>query len=136
GRAAVANAKLAYLRFGEIVASDRWRKLAEEGATVQRTLWASTGTKNPAYSDVLYVDSLIGPDCVNTMPEGTIAAFSDHGTVRRTVDEDLDDARKLLDDVAAAGVSIDGVTTKLEHDGVSSFSDSFNSLVQTIQERI
>ena len=97
GRAAVANAKLAYQRFGEIVASDRWRKLAEEGATVQRTLWASTGTKNPEYSDVLYVDDLIGPDCVNTMPEGTIAAFQDHGTVARTVDADVDGARAEID---------------------------------------
>jgi len=136
GRAAVANAKMAYQRYLGITGTDRWSALQARGARVQRPLWASTGTKNPEYSDVLYVDTLIGPDSVNTMPEGTIAAFSDHGTVRRTVDEDLDDARKVLDDVAAAGISIDGVTAKLERDGVSSFSDSFNSLVQTIQDRI
>jgi transaldolase len=134
GRAAVANAKLAYRRFGEITASDRWRALAEKGATVQRPLWASTGTKDPSYSDVLYVDELIGPDCVNTMPEGTIAAFLDHGTVRRTVDADVDGARRLLEQVEAAGVSIDGVTAKLETDGVKSFSDSFDSLIATLAE--
>jgi transaldolase len=136
GRAAVANAKLAYLRFGEIVASDRWRKLAEEGATVQRTLWASTGTKNPEYSDVLYVDDLIGPDCVNTMPEGTIAAFQDHGTVARTVDADVDAARAEIDALARAGVSLDDVTHKLEVDGVKSFSDSFDSLIGTIRQSL
>jgi transaldolase len=134
GRAAVANAKLAYRRFGEITASDRWRALAEKGATVQRPLWASTGTKDPSYSDVLYVDELIGPDCVNTMPEGTIAAFLDHGTVRRTVDADVDGARRLLEQVEAAGVSIDAVTAKLETDGVKSFSDSFDSLIATLAE--
>jgi transaldolase len=133
GRAAVANAKLAYRRFGEIVSGSRWRALAEKGATVQRPLWASTGTKNPAYSDVLYVDELIGPDCVNTMPEGTIAAFLDHGTVRRTVDEDVDGARRALEQVEAAGISLDAVTAKLEVDGVKAFSDSFDSLIETLR---
>ena len=99
---------------------------------MQRPLWASTGTKNPTYSDVLYVDELIGPDCVNTMPEGTIAAFLDHGTVRRTVDADVDGARRLLEQVEAAGVSIDAVTAKLETDGVASFSASFDSLIDTL----
>jgi transaldolase len=132
GKAAVANAKLAYRRFGEITGSDRWRALAEKGANVQRPLWASTGTKNPDYSDVLYVDELIGPDCVNTMPEGTIAAFLDHGTVRRTVDEDVDGARRLLEQLEAAGVSLDAVTAKLETDGVASFSASFDSLIDTL----
>ncbi len=136
GRAAVANAKLAYKRFGEIVASERWQALAAKGATVQRPLWASTGTKNPAYSDVLYVDELIGPDCVNTMPEGTIAAFLDHGTVRRTVDADVDGARALLEQIAAAGVSIDAVTHQLELDGVKSFADSFDSLIQTLADNM
>jgi transaldolase len=136
GRAAVANAKLAYQRFGEIVASDRWRKLAEEGATAQRTLWASTGTKNPEYSDILYVDDLIGPDCVNTMPEGTIAAFQDHGTVARTVDADVDAARAEIAALAGAGVSLDDVTHKLEVDGVKSFSDSFDSLIGTIRQSL
>jgi transaldolase len=132
GRAAVANAKLAYQRFLEITGSDRWRALAEKGATVQRPLWASTGTKNPAYSDVLYVDELIGPDCVNTMPEGTIAAFLDHGTVRRTVDDDVAGARSVIDQIEQAGVSMDAVTLKLEVDGVKTFSDSFDSLIRTL----
>jgi len=132
GRAAVANARLAYQRFLGITASDRWRALARRGASVQRPLWASTGTKNPAYSDVLYVDDLIGPDCVNTMPEGTIAAFEDHGTVRRTVDEDVAGAESLLEQVEQAGVSIDAVTRQLELDGVKSFSASFDSLIATI----
>jgi transaldolase len=136
GKAAVANAKLAYQRFGEITASDRWQALAAKGATVQRPLWASTGTKNKEYSDVLYVDELIGPDCVNTMPEGTIAAFLDHGTVRRTVDADVDEARRTLAELDAAGVSLDAVTAQLEVDGVKSFSDSFDSLLETIAENM
>ncbi len=136
GKAAVANAKLAYQRFGEILASERWQKLAGEGATAQRTLWASTGTKNPEYSDVLYVDDLIGPDCVNTMPEGTIAAFEDHGTVTRTVDADVEGARATIAALAGAGVSLDDVTHKLEVDGVKSFSDSFDSLIGTIRQSL
>jgi transaldolase len=136
GKAAVANAKLAYQRFREITASDRWQALAARGATVQRPLWASTGTKNKAYSDVLYVDELIGPDCVNTMPEGTIAAFLDHGTVRRTVDEDVDGARRILHELADAGVNLDDVTAKLEVDGVKAFTDSFDSLLGTIAENM
>jgi transaldolase len=136
GKAAVANAKLAYQRFLDITASDRWQALAAKGATVQRPLWASTGTKNKEYSDVLYVDELIGPDCVNTMPEGTIAAFLDHGTVRRTVDADVDEARRILAELDGAGVSLDEVTAKLEVDGVKSFSDSFDSLLRTIAENM
>jgi transaldolase len=136
GKAAVANARLAYRRFGEIVGSDRWQALAAKGATVQRPLWASTGTKNKEYSDVLYVEDLIGPDCVNTMPEGTIAAFLDHGTVRRTVDAGVDEARAVLEQVEAAGVSIDAVTRQLELDGVKSFAASFDSLIATIAENM
>ena len=132
GKAAVANARLAYQRFLGITGSDRWRALARQGASVQRPLWASTGTKNPAYSDVLYVEELIGPDCVNTMPEGTIAAFLDHGTVRRTVDENVDDANALLEQIEQAGVSLDAVTKQLEIDGVKSFGASFDSLIETI----
>jgi transaldolase len=136
GRAAVANAKLAYQRFLEITGGERWQALAAAGARVQRPLWASTGTKNPAYSDVLYVDELIGPDCVNTMPEATIAAFSDHGTVRRTVDEDVDGARSELEAIARAGVSLDQVTHQLELDGVKAFAESFDSLIETIRGRM
>jgi transaldolase len=136
GKAAVANAKLAYQRFTEILASDRWQRLAAEGATPQRTLWASTGTKNPEYSDVLYVDELIGPECVNTMPEGTIAAFQDHGTVARTVDAGLEEAHATIEALADAGVSLDDVTKQLEVDGVKSFSDSFDSLIGTIRQSL
>ena len=100
GKAAIANAKLAYQRYLEIKADDRWQALAAQGARVQRPLWASTGTKDPAYSDVLYVDNLIGPECVNTMPNATIDAFLDHGVVRRTVDEDVDGARATIDELA------------------------------------
>ncbi len=136
GKAAVANAKLAYQSFLEIIGSDRWKALEQHGARVQRPLWASTGTKNPAYSDVLYVDSLIGPMCVNTMPDQTIAAFLDHGTVARTVDAGLEEARRDIDALAGAGISLDEVTHQLELDGVSSFSDSFDSLLGTIRERL
>jgi transaldolase len=134
GRAAIANARLAYRRFGAIVASERWQRLAAEGATVQRPLWASTGTKNPAYSDVLYVDELIGPDCVNTMPESTIAAFQDHGTVSRTVDAGVAEAEADLAALDAAGVSLAEVTHGLEVDGVKAFAASFDSLVETIRQ--
>ncbi|HEX3329345.1 MAG TPA: transaldolase [Gaiellales bacterium] len=132
GKAAIANAKLAYQQFLEITGSDRWRKLAEKGANVQRPLWASTGTKNPEYSDVLYVEELIGPDTVNTMPEGTVAAFLDHGKVRRTIDEDVDGARRTIEQVEAAGISMREVTAKLETDGVKSFSASFDALIETL----
>ena len=104
---------------------------------MQRPLWASTGTKNPEYSDVLYVDELIGPDCVNTMPEATIAAFSDHGTVARTVDVEVDDARgRTIAAVEQAGISMAEVTRNLELDGVAAFADSFDSLLETIKDRL
>jgi len=136
GKAAIANAKMAYQRYLQIKADDRWQALAAKGAHVQRPLWASTGTKDPAYSDVLYVDNLIGPECVNTMPDPTIVAFNDHGVVSRTVDAGLDEARDLLAQLASAGVSIDDVTHQLEVDGVKSFSASFDSLLGTIQEKL
>jgi transaldolase len=136
GKAAVANAKLAYQRYLEILADDRWQALAAHGARVQRPLWASTGTKNPQYSDVLYIDNLIGPECVNTMPDPTIAAFLDHGTVQRTVDADVDGARGELEQLRSAGIDLDAVTRQLELDGVASFSDSFDSLLGTIQQKL
>jgi transaldolase len=136
GRSAIANAKMAYQRFGEILGDPRWQALEAKGARRQRTLWASTGTKNPDYSDVLYIDSLIGPDCVNTMPDATIEAFKDHGTVARTVDADLDEARAVLAGIAEQGVDIDQVTAQLEVDGVRLFGDSFDSLIGTIAERL
>jgi transaldolase len=136
GKAAIANAKMAYQRYLEIKADDRWQALAAYGARVQRPLWASTGTKNPAYSDVLYIDNLIGPECVNTMPDPTIAAFMDHGVVERTVDRDVDQARRELERLHEAGIDLDDVTRRLELDGVRSFSDSFDSLVGTLRERL
>ena len=136
GRAAIANAKLAYQRYIEIKADPRWQALAARGARVQRPLWASTGTKDPAYSDTLYVDELIGPECVNTMPDPTIAAFIDHGTVHRTVDAGVDEARDVLAQLAPAGVVLDDVTRQLELDGVKSFSDSFDSLAASIQQKL
>ena len=136
GGAAIANAKLAYQRYLEIVATDRWQALEAHGARRQRPLWASTGTKNPEYSDVLYIESLIGPETVNTMPETTIAAFNDHGTVGRTVDAGLDEARRVLDGLAAEGVDLAAVTRKLEVDGVKAFSDSYDSLLETIEHSL
>ncbi|MDX6592437.1 MAG: transaldolase [Gaiellales bacterium] len=136
GKAAIANAKMAYQRFLEITASDRWQVLAAQGANVQRPLWASTGTKDPSYPDTLYVDNLIGPNCVNTMPNQTIEAFIDHGVVRRTVDAGLDEARDVLARLADAGIVLDDVTRQLEIEGVKSFSDSFDSLLETIAGKL
>jgi transaldolase len=135
GTAAIANAKLAYQRYLAIKADDRWQALAARGARVQRPLWASTGTKNPAYSDVLYVDNLIGPECVNTMPDPTIEAFLDHGVVERTVDDDVDGARERLEQLAGEGIDLDDVTRQLELEGVKAFSDSFDSLLETIRQQ-
>lgn len=128
GKVANANAKIAYQRFLEVFGSERFTKLKAAGAKVQRPLWASTGTKNKAYSDLLYVDNLIGPDTVNTLPPATIDAFNDHGTLRRTVDEGVDDARKTLADLAAAGISLDEITDKLQKDGVEAFTKSFSEI--------
>jgi transaldolase len=136
GTIAIANAKLAYQRFLEITADERWQALAERGAHVQRPLWASTGTKNPAYSDVLYVDNLIGPDCVNTMPDPTIEAFMDHGVVERTVDRDVDGARRQLEQLGEADIDLDDVTRQLEVEGVKAFSASFDSLLDTLRGRL
>jgi transaldolase len=132
GKLAVANAKLAYQHYLEVFSGPRWEALAAAGARPQRCLWASTSTKNPAYRDVLYVEELIGRDTVNTMPFETIAAFQDHGEVRRTLTEGVDEARALLDELAAAGVDYDDVTDTLEREGVQKFSDSFASLLEGI----
>lgn len=128
GKAAVANAKMAYQRFLAVFGSERFAKLRAHGARVQRPLWASTGTKNKAYSDVLYVDELIGPDTVNTMPPDTIDAFRDHGAVRRSVDSGLDETRRVLDALETAGISLQEITDRLQVEGVESFSKSFRSL--------
>jgi transaldolase len=133
GKLAVANAKLAYQRYLAIFSGARWEELAAKGATPQRCLWASTSTKNPAYRDVLYVEELIGPDTVNTMPEETIRAFQDHGTVETTLTRDVDGARRVFEQVEAAGVSYDEVTETLEREGVEKFAESFASLLDGIR---
>jgi transaldolase len=135
GRLAVANAKLAYERYGEIFAGRRWEALAAKGATPQRCLWASTSTKNPDYPDTLYVDELIGPETVNTMPVETIEAFQDHGTVADTLTAGLDEARALFDELARAGVDYEDVTDTLEREGVEKFSDSFDDLLDGIRAK-
>lgn len=135
GKIAVANAKLAYAKYQEIFGGERFAALKAAGARPQRPLWASTGTKNPAYSDTLYVDSLVGPDTVNTMPEKTIAAFLDHGSTERAVDKDVDGARKLMVELAAAGISIDAVTQQLEDEGIESFTKSFESLLAGVEAK-
>jgi transaldolase len=136
GKLAVANAKLAYEAYGRIFSGERWNRLAPAGARPQRCLWASTSTKNPAYSDVLYVDELIGPDTVNTMPLDTIEAFQDHGRVAETLTQGLDEARALLGELAAAGVDYDDVIETLEREGVEKFSDSFRKLREGITARV
>src|SRR5574338_77088 len=128
GKAAVANAKMAYAAYNEIFGGDEWADLKAAGARVQRCLWASTSTKNPAYRDVLYVEELIGPQTVNTMPLDTIAAFQDHGEVRDTLTEGVDAAHALLDELAAAGIDYDDVVATLEDEGVEKFSESFDEL--------
>jgi transaldolase/glucose-6-phosphate isomerase len=135
GKAAVANARIAYQRFLEMFGGDRFARLRDAGARVQRPLWASTGTKNKAYSDILYVDELIGPDTVNTMPPATIDAFRDHGTVRRTLDQNVDEARRVMSDLADVGISIDDVTDKLQADGVEAFSKSFAEITDTVTQK-
>jgi transaldolase len=135
GKLGVANAKLAYQNYLETFSGPRWDALEAKGATKQRCLWASTSTKNPEYRDVLYVEELIGPATVNTMPEETIDAFQDHGQVAETLTEDVDAAGKLLDDLAAAGVDYDDVVDVLEREGVQKFSDSFDELKNGIQSK-
>jgi transaldolase len=135
GKLAVANAKLAYQRYEEIFAGGRWEALAGRGATTQRCLWASTSTKNPAYSDVLYVEELIGRRTVNTMPEETIQAFQDHGRVASTLAEGIDEAHEVFRQVAEAGVDYDDVTETLEREGVEKFADSFAELLDGIRSK-
>ncbi|MGH7625415.1 MAG: transaldolase [Gemmatimonadaceae bacterium] len=135
GRVAVANAKLAYAVFRERFAGDRWSALAGRGAKLQRPLWASTSTKNPAYRDVMYVEDLIGPDTVNTMPPATIEAFRDHGEVRRTVTAGLDAERQCVAELGSLGISLSTVTDKLLVDGLASFGKSFDTLIARLGEK-
>ena len=135
GRAAIANARMAYRNFREAFDGERFAALKAKGARVQRPLWASTSTKNPAYSDLLYIDNLIGPDTVNTMPPPTLTAFIDHGDVRRTIDSDDAGAEQTLAALEAAGVSMDAVTDKLLADGVKAFADSFELLLANVEAK-
>jgi transaldolase len=135
GKAAVAQAKLAYQHFEKAFSGDRWATLRAQGAHRQRPLWASTSTKNPAYPDLLYVDSLIGPHTVNTMPDATVKAFADHGTVARTIDQGVDEANALMDSLKAVGVDMHNVAQTLEDEGVASFSKSFDQLQQALTDK-
>jgi transaldolase len=135
GKAAIANAKLAYKLFQSEIASPRWKALAAKGANVQRPLWASTSTKNPAYRDVMYVEQLIGPDTVDTMPPQTVEAFRDHGVVARTVDVGVDEAQRTIDALEANGVSMRDVTAKLLTDGLASFQKSFETVLAGLEKK-
>jgi len=135
GKAAVANSKMIYQAFKEIFNSSRFKTLESKGAHAQRPLWGSTGTKNPAYSDLLYVDTLIGPHTVNTVPPATYAAILEHGRPSLTVESDLAGARKALDEVAKAGIDMNWVLQKLEDDGVASFEKSFDGLYNNLDEK-
>jgi transaldolase len=135
GKAAIANAKLAYRLFQNSIASARWKALVARGANVQRPLWASTSTKNPAYRDVMYIEELIGPESVNTMPPQTIDAFRDHGVVKRTVDVDVDQARQTIATLEQHGITMRDVTDKLLVDGVASFQKSFDTLLAGLQKK-
>jgi transaldolase len=135
GKAAVAQARLAYQLFEQRFSGSRWEALAAKGAKPQRPLWASTSTKNPAYPDLLYVDSLIGPHTVNTMPDATVKGFLDHGTVSRTVDADPAAAQEELDRLATAGVDMADVSRVLEEEGVASFVKSYEQLLQSLTDK-
>ena len=135
GKAAVAQAKLAYQLFQERFSGARWEALVAKGAHVQRPLWASTSTKNPQYADLAYVNSLIGPDTVNTMPDATLEDFLDHGVVDRTVDKTASQAQKVLDDLAEVGVDMVDVSQRLEDEGVAAFAKSFDELLQRLTDK-
>ena len=135
GKAAIANAKLAYQLFLERFSSPRWKALEAKGARVQKTLWASTSTKNPAYRDVMYVEGLIGPRCINTMPPQTIEAFREHGNVQRTVDKEVEEARRTLEQLEKLGIAMRDVTDKLLKDGIASFAKSYDSLIAGLERK-
>ena len=135
GKLAIANAKLAYARYKELHSGERWQALQDKGAHTQRCLWASTSTKNPAYRDVMYVEELIGPETVDTMPQETIDAFEDHGESALTLEADLDEAHRVFEQVAEAGVDYDDVVLTLEQEGVQKFSDSFVELLDGVSAK-
>jgi transaldolase len=135
GKLAIANARLAYQRYKAMFSGPRWEYLASKGATPQRVLWASTSVKNPDYADTMYVDELIGPDTVNTMPEETIKDFQDHGHPRARIEAELDQARKLFSDLAEIGVDYKDVTDTLEREGVEKFADAFHELLASLEQK-
>jgi transaldolase/glucose-6-phosphate isomerase len=135
GKVAIANAKLAYQRYKRLFAGKRWEELAAKGAKPQRLLWASTGTKNKAYSDVLYVEELIGPNTISTIPPATLDAFRDHGKIRDTLQAGIDDAQRVLDDLARTGISLDAVTDELTEEGVQLFADAADKLLGALAKK-
>jgi transaldolase len=135
GKAAIANAKMAYQLFLERFSSSRWKTLESKGGRVQKTLWASTSTKNPAYRDVMYVEELIGPRCINTVPPQTLDAFKEHGETRRTVDAGVEEARRTVAQIETAGISMRAVTDKLLVDGLASFQKSFDTLLGGLEKK-
>lgn len=135
GKVAIANAKIAYQAYNDLCQSERWKKLADKGARTQRLLWGSTSTKNPEYRDVMYVEELIGPDTVNTMPEATLKAFRDHGVARATIEDNVDGARATMTNLDELDISIDEVTAKLQMDAVRLFEEPFNKLLGEIESQ-
>jgi len=135
GKTAIANAKLAYVKFKEIFSTARYQALAQKGARVQRMLWASTGTKNPKYSDTLYVDTLIGPDTINTMPAQTLAAYRDHGQPAARIENGVDEAQGVMKQLAEAGIDLAAITGKLEDQGVESFAKDYEKLLGALAEK-
>ncbi|MEW6643958.1 MAG: bifunctional transaldolase/phosoglucose isomerase [Pseudomonadota bacterium] len=135
GKVAIANAKLAYQHYGNVIATERWAKLADKGARVQRLLWASTGTKNKAYSDVLYVEELIGQDTVNTVPPATLDAFRDHGKLRDSLEENVPEAERVLAELARAGISLEAITDRLVEEGVTLFAEAFDKLLGAVAHK-
>src|SRR6266567_8332115 len=135
GKVAIANAKLAYRLYQQLFSDERWQRLAQQGAQTQRLLWASTGTKNKAYSDVLYVEELIGPNTINTMPPATLEAFRDHGKLRDSLEENVEDAQRVLGDLSRAGISLDAVTDKLVEEGVGLFADAADNLLGAVSKK-
>ncbi len=136
GKAAIAQGVLAYELFQSVFSGDRWDALAARGARYQRPLWASTSTKNPDYPDTLYIDTLIGPNTVNTIPDATLLAFDDHGTVARTIDADVPGAHAVIADLAALGIDLEEVAVQLEREGVDSFAKAFDDVLTTLSGRV
>ncbi len=136
GKAAIANSKLAYEIYGEIFHGERFQALRDKGAQPQRLLWASTSTKNPAYPDVYYVEALIGPNTVDTMPPATLDAFKDHGQVRRTLTENMEEAHRVFDELKSAGIDVVAVAQKLQDDGIAAFATSFDTMLGAIEKKL